>query len=63
MSEFLAMGGYATFLWPAYAVTLFAVLVNVITARRAHAAARDEARRRLDMETAPEHEREVRGNP
>lgn len=57
MSEFFAMGGYAAFLWPAYAVTLLAVVVNVITARRAYAAAREEARRRLEMESAPEHER------
>jgi len=57
VSEFFAMGGYAAFLWPAYAVTLLAVVVNVITARRAHAVAREEARRRLEMESAPEHER------
>lgn len=50
MSEFLAMGGYAAFLWPAYAVTLLAVLVNIIIARRAHAAAKAEARRRLAIE-------------
>ncbi|MFM7433485.1 MAG: heme exporter protein CcmD [Gammaproteobacteria bacterium] len=57
MSEFFAMGGYAAFLWPAYAVTLLAVVVNVISAQRAHAAARAEARRRLEMETVPEHQR------
>ena len=50
MSEFLAMGGYAAFVWPAYALTFVAVFVNVALARRAHAAARAEARRRLAME-------------
>lgn len=50
MTEFLAMGGYAQFLWPAYALTMLAVIVNVITARRAHATAREEARRRLAMQ-------------
>ena len=47
MREFLDMGGYAAFVWPAYALTFVAVIVNVVIARRAHAAARAEARRRL----------------
>lgn len=50
MSDFLAMGGYAQFLWPAYALTLLAIFANVIAARRAHAAALEEARRRLAMQ-------------
>ena len=49
MSEFFAMGGYALFLWPAYALTLFALLANVYLARRSHAEARGEARRRLAL--------------
>ena len=47
MSEFFSMGGYALFLWPAYAVTLLAIVVNVYTARRDLDRARTEARRRL----------------
>jgi len=47
MSGFFAMGGYAVFLWPAYALTLLALLGNIWSARRAHAAAILEARRRL----------------
>ena len=39
MSEFLAMGGYAQFLWPAYALALLALVVNVVVARRALQAA------------------------
>lgn len=50
MSGFLAMGGYAAFLWPAYAVTLIAIVANIIVARRAHESARAEARRRIAME-------------
>jgi heme exporter protein CcmD len=50
MSEFFAMGGYAQFLWPAYGLTLLAIVVNVIVARRAHAAARDDARRRIAIQ-------------
>lgn len=50
MSEFLAMDGYAIFLWPAYVVTLFALVANIVLARRAHATAILEARRRLALE-------------
>jgi heme exporter protein D len=47
MSEFLAMGGYAAFVWPAYAVTLAVVVLNIVWARRALARSLAEARRRL----------------
>lgn len=47
MSEFFSMGGYALFLWPAYAVTLLAIGINIYTARRDLQRARTEARRRL----------------
>lgn len=47
MSEFLHMGGYAAYLWPAYAVTFVAVALNVVGARRALREAREQARRRL----------------
>ncbi|MBU3672969.1 MAG: heme exporter protein CcmD [Sinobacteraceae bacterium] len=47
MSDFFSMGGYAMFLWPAYAVTLLAIVINVYTARRDLQQARAEARRRL----------------
>jgi heme exporter protein CcmD len=47
MNEFFSMGGYALFLWPAYAVTLLAIVINVYTARRDLDRARTEARRRL----------------
>ena len=47
MSRFLDMGGYAAYVWPAYAVTLAVVALNVIWARRALARARAAARRRL----------------
>jgi heme exporter protein CcmD len=48
MSHFFEMGGYAVFVWPAYAVTLAAIVLNVVWARRALARAREDARRRLD---------------
>jgi heme exporter protein CcmD len=51
VSHFLAMGGYAGFLWPAYAATLLVVVLNIAWARRLLARARVDARRRLDMQS------------
>jgi heme exporter protein D len=50
MNEFLAMGGYAKFVWPAYVITFVAVFANIYAARRAHRAALEEARRRLSVQ-------------
>ncbi|MGB1683270.1 MAG: heme exporter protein CcmD [Arenicellales bacterium] len=36
MSEFLAMGGYAWYVWPAYAITLFALVMSVLIPIRRH---------------------------
>ncbi|HKD54504.1 MAG TPA: heme exporter protein CcmD [Steroidobacteraceae bacterium] len=47
MKEFLDMGGYALYVWPAYAVTLTVVVLNIVWARRALTRSRAEARRRL----------------
>jgi len=49
MKTFLEMGGYAIYLWPAYAVTLAVVALNIVWARRSLARARDQARQRLSM--------------
>ena len=44
MASFLAMGGYAVFVWPAYAVT-FAVLIGaVVVSVKARAKARKSIR-------------------
>ena len=53
MSRFLEMGGYAAYVWPAYAVTLATVGLNIIWARRLLAQARAAARRRLGAQSAP----------
>jgi heme exporter protein D len=53
MREFLDMGGYAAFVWPAYGVTIAVIILNVVWARRALARARTEARRRLSMRREP----------
>jgi len=49
MSHFFEMGGYAVFVWPAYAVTLAAIVLNILWARRALARSREDARRRLGL--------------
>jgi heme exporter protein CcmD len=41
--EFLAMGGYAAYVWPSVGITLFALIWNAVAARRLHARARQEA--------------------
>lgn len=47
MSAFLDMGGYAAYVWPAYAVTLAVMALNVLWARRLLKRSRKEALRRL----------------
>ena len=49
MSQFFQMGGYAAFVWPAYVVTLAAIVLNIVWARRALARSREDARRRLGV--------------
>ena len=46
MMHWLNMGGYWPFVWPSYLLTLFALALNIVLARRAFRAAKDEARRR-----------------
>jgi heme exporter protein D len=53
MKEFFDMGGYAAFVWPAYAVTLAVIILNVIGARRALARAEAVARLRLAQRREP----------
>jgi heme exporter protein CcmD len=50
MRAFFDMGGYAAFVWPAYAVTLAVVLLNIFWAYRALERSRNEARRRLQVQ-------------
>jgi heme exporter protein D len=49
MNEFLAMGGYAQYVWPSYGIVLAAIVLNVVWARRALQRARADARKRLAM--------------
>ena len=49
MSAFLDMGGYAAYVWPAYAVTLAVMALNIVWARRMLKRSRKEALRRLTI--------------
>ncbi len=50
LGQFLDMGGYGGFVWPAYAVTLLVLIANVYMARSAHRRALEEALRRAATE-------------
>ena len=52
MTQFIHMGGYAAFVWPAYGVTLLVVVLNVFWARRLLSQSQRDARRRLAMQEA-----------
>jgi heme exporter protein D len=47
VSAFLDMGGYAAYVWPAYAVTLTVIALNIIWALRLLKRSRKEALHRL----------------
>ena len=47
LAQFLAMGKYAAYVWPAYGLTLLVVVLNIVWARRLLSRAQVEARRRL----------------
>jgi len=53
MIQFLQMGGYAMYVWPAVALAVAGLALNVLWARRALERAQREARRRLQMRREP----------
>jgi heme exporter protein CcmD len=48
IAHFLAMGGYAVYLWPCYGLTALVVGINFASARRSLRLAQRDARRRLE---------------
>lgn len=52
-AEFLAMGGYAVYVWPSFGLTLMLLIHNIRAARRYHAKAREQALRGLDASRKP----------
>ena len=49
MSEFFAMGGYGKYLWPAFALGFGVVVLNLALALNSLASAKQDARRRMEM--------------
>jgi heme exporter protein CcmD len=49
LMEYLDMGGYARYVWPAYILVIVAIGGNVLLARRALRRARESALRRVAM--------------
>ena len=49
MSEFFAMGGYGKYLWPAFVLGFGIVVLNLVLALNSLAAARRDARRRMEI--------------
>jgi heme exporter protein CcmD len=44
MAGFFAMGGYAVFVWPAYAVTLTVLIAAIIVSLQSHSQAKKAVR-------------------
>jgi heme exporter protein D len=45
MANFFAMGGYAVFVWPAYAVTFVVLIAAVVLSLQSYAQARKSVRK------------------
>ncbi len=50
LGEWLAMGGYAAYVWPSIGLAIGTLVVNMMMARRRHAAALQRALRRLAID-------------
>ena len=53
LMEYLDMGGYARYVWPAYILVIGAITLNIFIARRALKRAREAAQRRFSTRGAP----------
>jgi len=51
MNEFFAMSGYGKYIWPAFGIGFGIVVLIYISAVGSLASAKQEARRRLEMNT------------
>jgi heme exporter protein CcmD len=51
MNEFFAMSGYGKYLWPAFALGFGIVILNLVLAWSSLKSAREQARRRLEMQS------------
>ena len=48
LTRFFAMGGYAVYVWPCYALAALVIGLNIAAARRSLRGAQRAARRRLE---------------
>jgi heme exporter protein CcmD len=55
MANFFAMGGYAVFVWPAYAISVLVLGVAIVVSWQAHARARRSVRQ-LEEESGESEE-------
>ncbi len=46
LHEFITMGGYAIYVWPAYAIVAVVMIANIVIARRRHRRQLENLRRR-----------------
>jgi heme exporter protein CcmD len=51
LMEYLDMGGYARYVWPAYIIVIVAIASNIVMARRALKRAREAAVRRVAVKS------------
>jgi len=51
MKEFIAMGGYGIYVWPAYALALVVLVSNWVVARRRHREVVNTLRARMGNES------------
>jgi heme exporter protein CcmD len=51
VSEFFSMSGYGIYLWPAFALGFGVVIINLVMALNSLSKAKQEARRRLEMQS------------
>ena len=57
MAGFFAMGGYAVFVWPAYAVTITVLIAAIIVSLQSHAQAKKMVRELEEEGSATEDHR------
>jgi heme exporter protein CcmD len=55
MAGFFAMGGYAVFVWPAYAVTIAVLIAAIILSLQSHAQAKKAVRELEEEGSATEN--------
>ncbi len=53
LHDFLTMGGYAAYVWPAYAVTLLILMGNIISAWRNNRRILKKLKQQLLLEKTP----------